>query len=504
MKNIILSFGLFFLFTLSKAQNVETKKADCLYNRFDYSKAINEYLKLVNLNKADAYVYNQLGNAYFFMSKNDEAVKYLKLALSLSPDIELHYKLAKVLKESGRMKEFIMQMDSFCKNYNNDKRAISFIENRNFYLNPEVSESRVKIAPVDFSSNYNDFGAILFNNEIYFTSNRPERKKNRINRMTSQPFNKIFVVKFENGKESDSIEEVHSLNSRTHDGPATFTADNKTSYISSSSYNINEFVRKRKNKFKGKNYAKMTLFKVTLIEEGFWSNFEILPFCDKDFTYESPVLSPDDKKLYFASDMPGGYGGLDIWSVNILNDGNFDEPVNLGPNVNTEFDESYPFISQDLSTLFFASKGHFGLGGYDIFTVPLNDLQIIQNLGKPFNSEKDDFSYVYYQEEDLTFFSSNRTGTINIYKTIPTSEEELLAEFNPESIVPLEIADFNFLDDGLMNDESYNSNGKVTIYIDDEKEYKVHVEIEGKQSGSDIFKRIKLGKKTVKIIFNKK
>jgi len=506
-KNFILTLGFSFFITFSSAQNKETKKADHLFSKYEYSNAAKEYLKLVDAEKADAYVYKQLGDIYFLTYKNEDAIKWYKEAMTFSQDAEMHIKFAQVLKESGKIKEFIQQMDTFSELYPNDTRSISYLAKRNSSNNSELSVSRAEVVPVAFNSKQSDFGAVLINKEIYFTTNRPGRKRNRINKMTDQPFNKVFVVSFIDGKENAEAVEAHSLNSRSHDGTAAFTANGKTSYLSSSSININEFVRKRKDRFEGKNYELMTLFKVSYINDGFWSDYEVLSFCDKDYTYKTPILSPDEKKLYFSSDMPGGYGGLDIWSVNILKDGTFDTPQNLGPHVNSEFDESFPFISQDAQTLYFASKGHDGLGGYDIFFAPMNDLDSVQNLGKPFNSENDDFGYAYYENDEIGFFSSNRSGINNIYKIVPPNEQELIADIvDPETGLPVENATVNILDKNgqIIATTRTDKNGKAVFYMEVDQEYRMQVEIPGYETYTSNLEKSSKGKKQLVTSMTKK
>ena len=120
-----------------------------------------------------------------------------------------------------------------------------------------------------------------------------------------------------------------------------------------------------------------------------------------------PAVSPDGRYLYFASDMPGGFGGKDIWRINLLERSGSLE--NLGPQINTAGDEMFPYMRTD-SLMYFSSDGHPGFGGLDLFTARLNstgDRWSIENMGKPMNSAGDDFG-ITFGEGESGFFSSNR------------------------------------------------------------------------------------------------
>ncbi len=125
----------------------------------------------------------------------------------------------------------------------------------------------------------------------------------------------------------------------------------------------------------------------------------------------SPSLSPDGNTLYFVSNRPGGFGGKDIWSSERLSNGNWSEPVNLGSKVNTADDEESPFMMADGATLYFSSKGHESMGGYDIFSATLNDdgfWSKPENLGAPVNTTGDDFYYITDTYGKCAFYSSDK------------------------------------------------------------------------------------------------
>ena len=426
MKNTFLFlFAILIGLSNVSAQTKSTKKADAYFEKYEYTSAADEYLKLVNSNKADNYVYKKLGDIYFLMFKDDEAAKWYKEAVAIPQEPETHFRYAQVLRSNGKYDEFLKQMNLFVIKAPNDPRAVAFRNKPNYLPELEKKVSAVVLSPVGINSSNADFGAILNQDKVYFTTTRSSRKNKRINKMTGDPFNKIYVADLSKGKLSNPSE-VSNLNSRTNDGMVCFNSDGDIAYFSSSSENINSLVS-RKDRYKGRDVNKLQLFSAKKDKYGYWIDFEVLPFCNKDYSYSNPFLTPDGKALYFSSNFTGSYGGLDIWRVSI-NNGSFSEPQNLGPAINTVFDEDFPFIGADNQTLFFASKGHEGFGGFDIFEINTKNSDAKpSNLGVPFNTEKDDFAYTFYGKQEIGFLSSNRDGNTNIYSFKEANEEQLLA-----------------------------------------------------------------------------
>lgn len=194
-----------------------------------------------------------------------------------------------------------------------------------------------------------------------------------------------------------------SLNTKYHEGPATFTKDGVRVIFTRNNFNDGQF-RKSTD---GVN--KLKLYTATQTH-GFWSKAEEVPFNSDEFSTGHPALSPDDKLLYFSSDRPGGFGGTDIY-VSKWTGNNWSEPINLGKEVNSKGNEMFPFIDEK-GNLYLASDGHAGLGGLDLFFVQLSTdglhAQNLRNLGEPLNSPQDDFGIVTDAERKSGYFSSNR------------------------------------------------------------------------------------------------
>lgn len=475
MKNLylILSF-VAISFTVS-AQNKETEAADKLYNRYEYVDAAKEYLKIVERGKADGYVYKQLADTYFNMFDAGEAAKWYAKATETPQDAETYYRYAQMLKASGKYEESNTQMKKFAAAAPSDSRAISFMKNPNYIPKLMDKTKLFNINPSDVSSDKSDFGAILYDNSVYFTSARNGARKNY--GALEEPFLDIYKADYSNDGKVTNASPVTKLNSQYHDGPLTMSADGNTIYFSSDSFREKKFEKDKKNNLKlGRN----SLYKATKNGDS-WDNIELLPFNSKEFSTSNPSLSRDGKTLYFSSDRPGSLGGVDIWKVTINDDGTYGEPANLGNKVNTEGHESFPFIADDNQTLYFASSGRQGLGGMDVFKIDLKDGEAT-NLGKPVNTEKDDFAFTYNGVKGAGFLSSNRNGNDDIFAVSPIcGVDALVVVTNAKTGEILSNASVSILDDqkNVIATEMSNAKGEVKYRVECDKAYVVQASKDG-------------------------
>jgi len=193
------------------------------------------------------------------------------------------------------------------------------------------------------------------------------------------------------------------VNTKYHEAGVAISKDLKTVYFTANNF----YQKKYLTDSSGIN--NLQLFRASLDVEGNWTLKEKLPFNHLEYSVGHPALNHDDSKLYFVSDMPGGYGKTDIYVVDINEDGSFGEPKNLGSRINSKEKEMFPYIGKD-DILYFSSDGHGGLGELDIYASQIydNTVSIPLNLGAPINSEDDDFAYIIDDVKDRGFFSSNR------------------------------------------------------------------------------------------------
>lgn len=475
MKNlyIVLSFAAI-SFTVS-AQNKNTKVADKLFARLEYVDAAKEYLKLVENDKSDPYVYKQLAESYYNVFNTTEAAKWYAKVTETNQDAETYYRYAQMLKANGKYEEANKQMKKFAAAAPSDQRAKAFNANPDYIPRLLGKEKLYNVNPSDVSSDKSDFGAVLYDNAVYFASARNGARKK--DGWTEEPRLDIYRADYNTDGTVTNAVPVRELNSKWHDGPITISADGNTAYFASES-----FKEKESEKVKNANAkaSQIYLFKATKTGDK-WGNIDEVPFNDKSFSNSNPSLSRDGKTLYFSSNRPGSIGGTDIWKVAINADGTYGEPQNLGAKVNTEGNESFPFISDDNKTLFFASSGKQGFGGLDVYQIDLSGGDA-NNLGKPVNTEKDDFAFTFNGVKGAGFLSSNRNGNDDIFAVSPIcGVDVMIVVTNAKTGAILSNANVSILDDkkNVIATETSNASGEVKYRVECDKPYVVQASKDG-------------------------
>ncbi|WP_035656458.1 OmpA family protein, partial [Flavobacterium enshiense] len=271
--------------------------------------------------------------------------------------------------------------------------------------------------------------------------------------------------------------EVEGMNSKWHDGPAAISEDGNTMYFASETFRDKIFDKSKEKKIK---YGKVGLFRATKAD-GKWGNVQALPFNNKDYQVGNPSLSKDGKTLYFSSDMPGTMGGADIWKVAITGDNTYGTPENLGAKVNTEGRENFPFISDD-NKLYFSSDSRQGFGGLDVFVIDLEKGTEAKNVGKPINSERDDFAFTFDRDQNIGFYSSNRGGQDDIYMAIPLCNVQLNTTVkNAKTGAILSGATVAILDErnNMIEHKTTGADGLVQYGTECDKAYTLQVSKDG-------------------------
>lgn len=216
----------------------------------------------------------------------------------------------------------------------------------------------------------------------------------------------LYIGEIENGDVDRYKIFSKGLSNKTLESNVAFTNDYKIVYFTKSAYGKES--RRKKNNVK----AIIELYKADISNDGTWSNIIKLPFNNKAYDVGHPTLNKENTKLYFSSNMPGGFGKSDIYEVDILPNDEYSEPRNLGPSVNTSGNELHPFISGD-NYLYFSSNRHpKNLGGLDIYVAQVNSngVSSAEHVNEPVNSTADDFSFIIDYNKRIGFFSSNRKG----------------------------------------------------------------------------------------------
>ena len=418
-------------------QGSKLNKADKKYDKYSYIDAIEIYEKVAEKGYKSVELFEKLGNAYYFNGELDKASKWYGelFALNQEVDSEYYFRYAQALKAEGNYEKSNQYMELFAQK-TNDTRAKLFQENKDYLSDIDAVSGKYTMDKTDVNSEFFDYGPSFFGKQIVFTSSRSEGNQySKIHDWTKQNFTDLFVASIDNEGKLGSVENFSkTVNTKYNESSPVFTKDGKTMYFTRNNYNDG---KKRKSDDK---VIMEKIYKAELVN-GEWTNIKEVPFSNDNYKTAHPALSPDEKTMYFASDMPGSFGNSDLYKVSIDSNGKFGTPENLGPTINTEGRETFPFVDAD-NNLFFASDGHPGLGGLDIFEAKANGNSFEKpvNVGKPLNSPMDDFSYVT-NKDGLGFFSSNRdegSGFDDIYTfTVCTHTlSGLITDIDTKEILP--------------------------------------------------------------------
>jgi outer membrane protein OmpA-like peptidoglycan-associated protein/tetratricopeptide (TPR) repeat protein len=461
------------------AQNKDTETADKHFARMEYVEAAQEYQKL----PGDPYIYKQLAESYYNVFNTKEAAKWYAKAIETPQDAETYYRYAQMLKAEGRYEEANKQMQTFASMMPNDQRAIEFKKDPNYLpkLRNQAKLFDEKLLDIN-DDKYGSFGAVLTDdNTVYFTSARNTARKTY--GWNEQPYLDIYQSTYnENGTFSEPVP-VSDLNTKWHDGPVAVTADGSTMYFASESFQEKkQFERDRDNNLK---LGQVFLYR-SKKQDGKWSEPEMLPFNDKRWSTGNPSISRDGKTLYFASDREGTMGGNDIWKVEVMADNQYGEPVNLGPKVNTEGRESFPYITDD-NKLYFASESRKGFGGLDIFVIDLAKGTDAMNVGAPVNTPQDDFAFTFHNQKNIGLFSSNRSGVDKLYSATPVcGVEAIVMVRDSKTGQPIAASRVAILDDrnNVIETREAGADGRVSYAIDCDRAYSIQASMEGYVTGT--------------------
>lgn len=406
MRKIYLSLLVLSL-SLSFGQ-AKLKKADQLFKTYyfvDAAKAYEEYLETVD--KPSIQTLKNVADSYYNVDDNRNALRwYQKLydiqGNSLSDDYFLKYiqSMKGVMdydKANQLTKEYLIKKGD-------QKQIDHFLSQKRMNDSLALTKSLYAIKNLDINSSKSDFGAAFYGEKIIFTSARDTTNINKLYSWNNQPFLNIYVAD-RNVNDGNLFSEslfLPNVMTKYHEATATVTPDLKTIY-----YTTN-IVLKKKLIIDNSKTNNFQIIKGQ-IDDGKLVKTESVYFNSKNYSVGHPSLSEDGRWLFFASDMPGGYGETDLYVVKVAEDGTMSSPINLGPSINTIGNELFPFFRNGI--LYFSSDGHYGWGDLDVYQSKFSvnmSFSEPRNLGAPINSNKDDFSYIVDSTDSYGYFSSNR------------------------------------------------------------------------------------------------
>lgn len=384
------------------AQNRALQKAEKTFTKEAYVSAIQIYERLANKGMGSEQIYEKLGDANYFNANYVQAEQWYTKRYELKGTFpkEFLYRYGQSLKSAGKTQKANEIMAQYAKENPTQLRTKSQLQAKAQQSIKKGSDV-FTITNLTTNSKYSDYSSTIKGDTLVFASARPRTMGNQIYARTGQPFtNLYYAVKQADGSYSKA--ELYSKNTFSvfHEASPVFTKDGNTMYYT-------------QNEVKENNQKRVVngLYKIykSVRQQGKWKNLGVQDIFAKDSARVAhPALSPDGKTLYFASDARGTFGQADLFKVTINEDGSYTSPENLGNTINTEGRESYPFVTKD-NILLFASDGHPGQGGFDLFALDLSQKGALPvHLNAPLNSAFDDFGLSWDRTTNSGVFTSNR------------------------------------------------------------------------------------------------
>jgi outer membrane protein OmpA-like peptidoglycan-associated protein len=408
MKKSILT-TLVSLLILSVVAQTNVKRGDRLLKSFRFKDATEAYKAVVKKAPNDVDARQRLARSYVLAEDhvNAEATYADLLKLPNVPAVN-HLYYGQELRANGKYKEADDQFNLYAAGAPSDVRGKELSNGLNKVLDLAQDKKVYAITNLPINSSASDMGPAFYKEGITYSANKGlDASVVRFDNWTGRKFYDIYVV---NGDQNGNLYDAKLLkgkqpNRRFHEGPVTFANGGKEMYFTRSNY-VKCKVGKSKDKI-----VKLKIFYASFDStKNKWSNITPLPFNSNEYSVGHPSLSKDGKRLYFVSDMPGGYGETDVY-VSYKDGATWGPPINLGKNVNTPGRELFPFIAED-GTLYYSSDTKTGLGGLDVYSANYANAEWsnVQNLGAPINTNADDFGYIIDGKNENGYFASNRTG----------------------------------------------------------------------------------------------
>lgn len=454
----------FLISSIGFAQKPTLKKADQLYAQKAYVEAAKMYQGL----KQNQHVLQNLGNSYYFNSQmNFASTAYGNLFATYKDSIkpEYYFRYAQSLKAIGDYKKADEIMSSHLK-YAVDTQKFKEHLNNIVPYNYEVS-------PMTRSTTSGDFGISFFGNKVVFASVRND--KNPTYAWNNKPYLDLYEGTIsKEGLLENIVPFSDEINTEKHESSATFNKEGTLMYFSRTS---------DKRVLVGEELVATVQLYQAEYKDSIWTNILPLPFSSDQFSTMHPALSNDEKRLYFSSDMPGTLGSFDLFYVDIAEDGTYGAPVNLGSTVNTPQREQFPFIDVE-GTLFFASDGHQGLGGLDLFMSKNYEDVFAKpvNLGETINSGMDDLGYIVDVEKNTGYFASNRKGNDNLYSFVRKENPRRFTvdgevrDKNTKELLPGTIVSLYDEENNLIGQIVVGENADYTFNSEPNKKYRIEAE----------------------------
>lgn len=468
-----------------------TEKGDKRYSQYRYSEALDNYALVAN---KDYHVYSQMAKSHLKLSEYEKATEDFAKAQEEAPlTRDDQYLYAQSLQAAGNYDEAEWQYFQYVLSNPEDDRALKRLE---YIQSAEMQQpaEHVDLELVSISNpKYSDYNPVIFGNNLYFTSDRNESDDNKKTGWTERPYTEMYVTKMDNNGRLLSTEIfAEGIQSEFSDGALCFAPNGQ--YVYFTAHNLGKGANKILSK---DNVLELQIYKSLINPDGSWGKPEKVAFNSKEYSCMHPAITSDMQWMYFVSDMHSEEDDYDLYVAKLDENGNPGTPLRLQNNINTKNNELFPTINtiDGVEYLYFSSAGHEGPGGLDIHRIR-QDLVFFgetECLPQPYNSTKDDMSFVTTLDGQVGFLSSNRDnddGIDNIY-AFDASNPDLLTvyvydeEFNT---VETDYIETEITEVGSTNDVNMvpNDTAKFIKTVDYEKKYILEVKGDGYEDAAYI------------------
>ncbi|HHG86202.1 MAG TPA: tetratricopeptide repeat protein, partial [Bacteroidetes bacterium] len=400
---------IFALQTAARPLVAQTKlrKAQGFYQAGAYQEAIRRYTRFLKKHENLEARLN-LARSYRALGKLDQAESHFGQVIAHPKSLPEHkFELARLLKAEGKYEKAQTWFEKFAQESSDPSLGLRWAKSCKTATRLKQDSLGFQIRRIpNINSKASEISPVVYKSGIAFASTRKRGFLFRsFNRKSKLPFYDLyFAQKSPGGRLKKPVYLRQNLNTRLHDGPIIFSRPDNVAFITRS--NSDRKGRKRD----AAGFRSVNIYRIENKLDR-WSKGESVPFNSKEYNLAHPAISRDGNTLYFTSDMPGGFGGTDLY-VSHLRGETWTKPQNLGAEINSEANEGYPFLSND-STLYFSSDRAEGFGGKDIFYAHLEGgtWANARNAGYPLNTSSDDFAFSIRGNSPYGYFSSNRNGS---------------------------------------------------------------------------------------------
>ncbi|MDQ3049781.1 MAG: carboxypeptidase regulatory-like domain-containing protein [Bacteroidota bacterium] len=376
-------------------------KADKLYMALAYHDAIDEYQKVLLKEPDNANALRNIADCFRLTNNTEKSELYYSRVVELPdarPIDKLHYAQSLMYNQKyEQAKEYLEQYGAIA---TTDERATNFLAAISKIDEFVKDSAKTRVTKVEINSDKADFSPVFYKDGIVFTTSRESGNKDRTHSWTGNPFLTLYYAAGTDANLRAPELFAKQTESKFNDGPASFNSTGDVMYLTRNNSEVSN---------KSDKVVKLKIVETKFVE-GNWSAPVDLPFVNKKYNAAHAWITKDGNKMFFSSDMPGGYGGMDIYVVH-KKDNKWGSPVNVGNKINTKGNELFPCMNVD-TMLYFSSDGLVGMGGLDVFYSNYIDSTFSApvNMGYPMNTHRDDFGLVLDAAGEKGYLSSNRNG----------------------------------------------------------------------------------------------